>query len=276
MKPVPSLLLVLLVLGGLSGCDYAVLGPEPAVVATIRVRVTGGIASADYTYEVSTEGHVTGVDCINLCSFVPGDTLTHMTAAQQEAVLEAVNRSGLPTSGRPVDFGTECCDQFTYRVTYASGLEIRTFAGGFDQFPEPLQVLVRTLNLLYQGTGPLIVAQDSGLGGFPGDPLELLDARIDGGTLALDVRYAGGCTDHDLDAVAWTGWMESNPVQVGIAVAHGSRGDSCKALVARTVRFDLEPLRRAYESAYGSGPGTLVLRVGVAGQGSARSLDFVF
>lgn len=125
-------------------------------------------------------------------------------------------------------------------------------------------------------TSAVIMAQDSGIQGFGTDPLVVDDVRIDGDLLAVDVRYGGGCRTHEIDAVVWTGWMESNPVQVGIALTHRGNGDPCKALVIRSLRFALDPLRKAYQDAYGAGPATVVLRIDAAGGGQQRTVSYSF
>lgn len=262
----------------LGACETEVTGLSDGEAMVLRVDVSGGIAGADYTFEFQDDGAILGIRCVHLCDFLPGDTLGHLTPAQRDAVKADVVASGLPDSGRPVDFGTECCDQFTYRVIYTSGAVVRSFTGSSQALPEPLRKLVRTLHLAYLDTPPLIVSQAAGLDGFSRDAVEILDARVDAGILEMDVSYGGGCAEHHLDAVAHTGWMESNPVQVGVALAHDARGDSCKALVQRTLRFDLEPLREAYASAYGGGSATLLLNLAPAGgpAGGGRQVAFSF
>lgn len=269
-----SLALTVLV-GGAMACDSGPLGPDEGESLLLRVTVTGGIAAADYTYTVDGRA-VVGVECRRLCTFAAGDTLFLMTPAQRGALAEAVTRSGLPTAASPIDFGTQCCDQLTYRVTWSAGREERTFTGSDGVLPESLRELVWALQLLRQGIPPLIVSQEEGLSGFVTDPLQVQAARAEGSLLLVDVSYRGGCVAHDLDAVAWTGWMESYPVQVGVAVTHDGHGDACKALVSRSLRFDLEPLRKAYQRAYGNAPGTLVLRIQAAGAGETRSVPFSF
>ncbi len=262
-------------IGGATACHSGPLGPDEGESLLLRVTVTGGIAAADYTYTVDGRA-VVGVECRRLCTFAAGDTLLLMTPAQRGALRETVTRSGLPTASSPLDFGTQCCGQFTYRVTWSSGLAERTFTGSDGVLPEVLRELVRALQLLRQGIPPLIVSQEKGLSGFATDPLQVQAARAEGTLLLVDVSYGGGCAAHDLDAVAWTGWMESHPVQVGVAVTQDAHGDACKALVSQSLRFDLEPLRKAYAEAYGSGPATLVLRVGATGGGEMRTVSFVF
>ena len=114
---------------------------------------------------------------------------------------------------------------------------------------------------MYLDTPPLIVSQATGLDGFSLDPLTIVDARVEDDILRVDLTYGGGCDLHDLDAVAHTGWMESNPVQVGVALTHDDHGDPCDAIVGRTLLFDLEPLKDAYFAAYGEGAATLLLNV---------------
>jgi hypothetical protein len=251
----------------LAACKTEIVGFSDADVIVLRMDVTGGIAGVDYTFELQDDGAVLGIRCARVCDFLPGDTLGRLTPAQRLAVKAAVAASGLDEAGGTVDFGTECCDQFTYRVTYTSGTVVRSFSGSSEALPGSLRELVRTLHLLYLDTPPLIVSESAGLDGFSLDPVDILAARVSAGVLEVDVTYGGGCAAHDLDAVAWTGWMESNPVQVGLAVTHDARGDPCDALVRRTLRFDLEPLRDAYVAAYGAGNATLILRV-EAGSGA--------
>lgn len=277
MRVIPGLAVLAVLAVGACDIDVTTLADGESMV--LRVDVTGGIAAADYTFELQDDGAILGIRCVSVCDFLPGDTLGRLTPAQRDAVQAEVVASGLPDAGRPVDFGTDCCDQFRYRVIYTSGSVVRSFTGSSEAFPEPLRKLVRTLHLLYLDTPPIIVAQATGLEGFSLDPLDIVDARIDAGTLEVDVRYGGGCANHDLDAVAHTGWMESNPVRIGVAVTHDGRGDICDALVSRTLRFDLEPLKDAYGEAYGPGNATLILQLepGAGGPGSAtRELTYSF
>jgi hypothetical protein len=266
--------LALLLAAGCAGCGDASTAPA-ADDERIEVEVTGGIAAADYSYRVAG-GVVVGVACGRLCDFAAGDTLLLLTPAQRRALADAVDSSGLPGWTGPADSGTQCCDQFHYRVTWSWGTRVRTFGGTDGLLPEPFRELVRSLQLLRRAIPPVVLSQAEGLQGFRTDALQLHDVRVDGGVLEVDAGWSGGCAVHDVDAVAWTGWMESHPVQVGVALAHDAHGDACKALVRHTLRFDLEPLRRAYAQAYGSGPATLVLRVGAATGGEGFSVPFTF
>jgi hypothetical protein len=94
---------------------------------------------------------------------------------------------------------------------------------------------------------------------WPQDRLEFGEMSIDGDTLIADVTYAGGCREHGFALVFSNGFLESEPVQVTGLVSHDSQRDLCRALVGRTLRFDLAPLRDAYRQAYRTQSGTIVL-----------------
>lgn len=100
------------------------------------------------------------------------------------------------------------------------------------------------------------------------DPAEILQARIEGDVLLLEVRYGGGCETHDFALLHSGVFMESLPVQTVLTLAHDAHGDPCRALVGRSLRFDLTPVKRAYQAAYGEG-GTLVLHLHAPGGAGA-------
>jgi hypothetical protein len=67
-----------------------------------------------------------------------------------------------------------------------------------------------------------------------------------------------------MDLVLWGGWMESFPVQINALITHDDGDDPCDGVVTEERRFDLLPLREAYEDAYGaigSTPTTVILRL---------------
>lgn len=99
---------------------------------------------------------------------------------------------------------------------------------------------------------------------WPADPWTYVAHRVIGDTLSLDIQYGGGCAEHRFALLIDPAFMESQPVQVVARLAHAAGGDMCRALLMRTLRFDLSSLRQRYVAAYGSGPGTVV--IGLAGQ----------
>jgi hypothetical protein len=103
---------------------------------------------------------------------------------------------------------------------------------------------------------------------FGADPLRwhrdawsLDSVRVDGDTLFLSVRHGGGCAQHGYALVAWNGWLESEPVQADVLLAHDARDDPCDALLSPRLRFDLSPLRAAWTRDYGAERGTIRLRI---------------
>lgn len=107
--------------------------------------------------------------------------------------------------------------------------------------------------------GRVVITDDQSR--YPADAVTIVSATIDGDTLNLTVSYGGGCSDHAFGMLAATAWMESYPVQVGMRLAHDAHGDACKALLARTLRFDLTPLKAAYAASYQSATGKISLRI---------------
>ncbi len=109
--------------------------------------------------------------------------------------------------------------------------------------------------------GQVIITQDPDDARWPADAVTITSATVQGDSISLDVTYGGGCRDHSFALLANTAWMESYPVQVRVRLAHEGMGDRCKALLARTVRFDLSPLRSVYASSYGTATGVIRLRL---------------
>jgi len=76
------------------------------------------------------------------------------------------------------------------------------------------------------------------------DPFDLLGARIEGDSMMLDVRYGGGCKEHvfALDAGPM---LKSLPPKQLLSISHDANGDNCRALITKTIAFDLVPYRRS-------------------------------
>lgn len=94
---------------------------------------------------------------------------------------------------------------------------------------------------------------------WPLDALDMREPRIDGDLLRMVMEHGGGCETHAYGLVAWNGWLESNPVQVGATLVHEDFDDPCDALVTAERTFDLTPLKVAYQQVYGLGPDTLMI-----------------
>jgi hypothetical protein len=96
---------------------------------------------------------------------------------------------------------------------------------------------------------------------FALDPYQIENPRISADTLNVTLTHGGGCRKHEYGLVAYSGWMESNPVQVRMVILHDAHGDNCKALLRSDLRFDLAPLREAYKKAYGGTSGTVIINL---------------
>jgi hypothetical protein len=109
--------------------------------------------------------------------------------------------------------------------------------------------------------GRVQVAFGASLAAWSADPMTVDSALIENDRLHVFARHGGGCRDHAFAAVVIDHWLESEPVQVNLYVAHESYADPCRALLTAELRFDLTPLRQAYRHAFGARPGELILRV---------------
>jgi hypothetical protein len=83
------------------------------------------------------------------------------------------------------------------------------------------------------------------------DGFRLLDAKIEGDLLEIQVEYGGGCRVHQLEMVANpAAFMESEPIQSNIYLSHESHNDPCKALVRKKITFSLKPLKEVFLELY--------------------------
>jgi hypothetical protein len=101
---------------------------------------------------------------------------------------------------------------------------------------------------------------DVDLGSWPADPLTFMAVRVEGDLLIAQVQHAGGCTEHGFALVFSPVFMESYPVQAMGILSHDARGDNCRALIGRTLSFDLSPLKQTYRDAYRVDSDTIILR----------------
>ena len=107
--------------------------------------------------------------------------------------------------------------------------------------------------LVLQSTGSATTTQKK-------DPVEILQAEIEGDLLKLEVSYGGGCARHDFSLLFSGVFMQSFPMQTHLDLAHDAHGDPCRAIVGARPTFDLTPLKLAYQAAHGE-RGVLVLHL---------------
>lgn len=141
--------------------------------------------------------------------------------------------------------------------------------------PNPLQVMLlagadgQPQSYLHADFGARIIRLEEPMpivltplppGSIRQDPWKLLDIALAEGLMTLRVEFSGCTPFHDFTLFMSGGWMESNPVQARLVLGHDSHGEACLAVFARTLHFDLAPLRAAFEQAYGT-PGPVLLRL---------------
>jgi hypothetical protein len=112
----------------------------------------------------------------------------------------------------------------------------------------------------------VVIVEDPDDPKWPDYPVTIHSSAIVGDSLELTVSFGGGCRDHTFALLANGAWMESNPVQTGVRLAHDGSGDPCDALLSRTLRFDLSPLKTAYANSYQTATG--IIRLNVQGSSS--------
>ncbi len=231
----------------------SILSPLDPDEVLVTMRVSGGIAGVSYAIVVDGSGReVRGRPCFPDCGVqpAPADDLFPISVAQVSALAELLDESGiLALDG--TDFGTQCCDQFHIDLTYERGSRSATVQGTDALLPEGLRAAMAYVMALASRNVPTLVAPDSRDTDWPRDPYTLGSVTVEGRTLTAQVTYGGGCAAHRMDLVAWGGWLESFPVQIHALITHDDEDDPCDAVVTDARRFELSPLARAYEDAYG-------------------------
>ncbi len=93
------------------------------------------------------------------------------------------------------------------------------------------------------------------------DPFTLNNATVTDDVLTVSVSYGGGCRDHEFHLHKADRFMESDPVQLGIAVIHDGNGDRCEAWITEQHSFDLSEIKAQWRDAYRRESGSVQLRL---------------
>lgn len=81
------------------------------------------------------------------------------------------------------------------------------------------------------------------------DPINVLDAKIEGDCLHLTLQYSGGCKEHEVDLVRMLPDCATPPLPLpDFRISHDAHGDACKALITKEYRFDLTGIREEGKS----------------------------
>lgn len=76
-----------------------------------------------------------------------------------------------------------------------------------------------------------------------GDSFSVVNSKIVGKQLQIDVSYSGGCSQHDFN-LYWNGaYQESFPPQVRMKLVHDAKKDTCERLITETLAFDIQRLQ---------------------------------
>ncbi|MBN2001130.1 hypothetical protein JW935_26530 [candidate division KSB1 bacterium] len=108
---------------------------------------------------------------------------------------------------------------------------------------------------------PIQIIPESQVRELPKDLYEIKNVEIVEDTIIFEVRYGGGCEEHDFLLVNYGGFMESWPVQTKVLLSHDNNGDACKALITQEVRFNLIPLKLSYLAMYPGSEGIIILQI---------------
>lgn len=111
----------------------------------IELSVSGGIAGVSWAYVVDgSEGRVVGGECVRRtgCDWEAGEVLARVPDARVRALAGRFVEAGFPALER-TDFGTECCDQFDYVLTYRDAAAAKTVRGSDGTLPEEVLELIR-------------------------------------------------------------------------------------------------------------------------------------
>jgi hypothetical protein len=127
-------------------CQGGATGPDTPATISIRLEVTGGIASAHFGYTIDgAAGVVRGELCQRLCDWQPGEILGSVSGEQVRALAARFEDSGFFALPR-TDYGSGgCCDQQDYTLSYRDGRRDRTVRGNDFTLPAPVLELVHAV-----------------------------------------------------------------------------------------------------------------------------------
>jgi hypothetical protein len=98
------------------------------------------------------------------------------------------------------------------------------------------------------------------------DDFELVELSVEGNYLKIDIRYGGGCQEHDF-YLCWSGSLAiTNPLQANLTLIHDSNGDMCEAYILGHLVFDITPLKVPFTADHGT------IQINLEGQ----AVQFVF
>lgn len=96
------------------------------------------------------------------------------------------------------------------------------------------------------------ISMKATLGEIPenSDPITIEKVSIKGNEMTIDVSYSGGCKDHTFELIGSQMVAKSMPPIRAIKLVHTGNEDNCRALIMRTLVFDISAL--AYQQVEGN------------------------
>jgi hypothetical protein len=74
------------------------------------------------------------------------------------------------------------------------------------------------------------------------DPIEIIEAKIEGNYLLLKVGYGGGCEEHKFELIGSTEIAKSIPPIRSIKLIHKANNDLCKAYMYEDLKINISEL----------------------------------
>ena len=138
----------------LTAASCGPISPDSPEEVRIELSVSGGIAGVSWSYTLDGPvGAVVGGECVRgpACDWDPGQILARFSAEKLRPLAVRFVESGFPGLER-TDYGTQCCDQFTYVLTYRDADADRTVRGSDGTLPAAVLELVRAVRTFVEET----------------------------------------------------------------------------------------------------------------------------
>jgi hypothetical protein len=74
---------------------------------------------------------------------------------------------------------------------------------------------------------------------------DLLKTSIEGNILTIEVSYSGGCNEHEFQLYFDGNYMKSLPPKANFILTHDNKGDACRSIVNKTLKFDISKAQYA-------------------------------
>ena len=142
---------VVAILCGAQGCESPT-APDRADDIRIVLGVSGGFAGADWQLTIDgQEARIVGDRCREGigCDWSTGEVLATTDELRLLALARRFVEDGFLDLSE-TDYGTECCDQFGYELTYVDSDDNRTVLGSDGTLPDAVLRLIGQVHAFVQ------------------------------------------------------------------------------------------------------------------------------